>query len=868
MFAMRPPPGITTTRTGEPLRELSRRWVPPGLTLLIFVLVGFALRRELSQFHLSHVLAGVRAIGRDALLAAVLCTTVSYGLLGCYDVLALRYLGKRVALARTLFTSFIAYAFGHNFGIATLTGAAVRYRLYSSEGLSAADVATVSAFCGVTTSIGLGVLAGASFILAPIQGEHAIHLHHAIVFGLGVLLLALVSLYALWSVIGPSRLEVAGWALRAPTPGIALPQIALAIVDLSVSALVLWYLLPAGSPVGLVAFAGAYATAMAAAVVSHVPGGLGVFESLLLLSLPGVPAGELLGSLLAWRAVYYLLPLLFAALLFAAEELRGQRPALARIERVASAYIAPIIPQVSGALVFAAGCSLLVTGATPSIDRRLALLRSALPLAVLEASHLASSVIGLGLLILARALFRRLAAAYQLTFWLLIAGMVAAMLRGLEVEQTLVLALVLTVLWLGRRAFYRPAEIMAQRFSPGWIVSLAIVVSTAVWIGFFAYRRVEYSHALWWTFAFEADAPRMLRASLVVVLLASAFLAANLLRPARPEPGAASEADLARARGIVALGSQAQANAALCGDKRLLFSSGGDAFLMYQVHGRSWVALGDPVGERAAQEELVWRFRELSDLHGGRTVFYQVSAEQLPQYVDLGLAVMKLGEEARVPLAEFTLEGSARAELRTQRRRAERDGASFRMLARAELPGLLPKLRAISDSWLQEKAVAEKRFSVGAFEEGYISQFPVAVVDCAGEPVAFASLWISGDGGEIAVDLMRFGADAPRGVMDFLFVELMLWGRAQGHRWLNLGMAPLAGLERHPLAPAWHRIGNFVFRYGEHFYNFEGLRRYKAKFNPLWESRYLASPGGLALPRVLLDVSVLISGGVRELFVK
>jgi phosphatidylglycerol lysyltransferase len=141
-------------------------------------------------------------------------------------------------------------------------------------------------------------------------------------------------------------------------------------------------------------------------------------------------------------------------------------------------------------------------------------------------------------------------------------------------------------------------------------------------------------------------------------------------------------------------------------------------------------------------------------------------------------------------------------------------------------------------------------------------------VRCEGDPVAFASLWMAGDGGELAVDLMRFGPDAPRGAMDFLFIELMLWARTQGYRWLNLGMAPLAGLEQHPLAPVWHRVGNFVFRHGEHFYNFDGLRRYKAKFNPTWESKYLASPGGLVLPRVLLDVSALISGGVREIFSK
>ena len=104
--------------------------------------------------------------------------------------------------------------------------------------------------------------------------------------------------------------------------------------------------------------------------------------------------------------------------------------------------------------------------------------------------------------------------------------------------------------------------------------------------------------------------------------------------------------------------------------------------------------------------------------------------------------------------------------------------------------------------------------------------------------------------------------------MDYLFVELLLWAQAAGYRWLNIGMSPLAGLEKHPLAPAWHRVGNFVFRYGEHFYNFEGLRRYKMKFNPTWDPKYLVAPGGMALPRILLDVSVLIAGGVKELFHK
>jgi phosphatidylglycerol lysyltransferase len=859
---------MDNARTGQDFWELCRRWLLPGVSLLVFAGVAFALHRELEQFRFSNVLAHMRAIPASALGAATVCTAASYWLLGFYDVLALRYLGKPMAYGRTMFTAFIAYSFGHNFGIAAFTGGAVRYRLYSSAGLNAADVATIAGFCAVTTAIGLGALAGVSFLFAPHQGVNPTHLNHHIIQALGALLLGLIAAYALWSIAGPRQTELLGWALRAPSPSVALPQIVLAVVDLGLSALVLWVLLPPASHVALLTFAGAYATAVVAGVISHVPGGLGVFESLIVLALPDVPADQLIGSLLAWRAVYYVLPLLVAALLFGGQELRSQRPTLARIEQLAAAYIAPIVPQVSGALVFLAGFLLLVSGATPTMDQRLSVLRDILPLVVLELSHLAGSVIGLALLILARALFRRLAAAYQLTVWLLAAGMVTSLLRGLQIEQALLLGLVLLVLWLGRRAFYRPAQILAQRFTPAWIVSLAIVISTALWIGFFANRHVDYSHSLWWTFAFEADAPRMLRASLVVVLLAAAYLAMNLLRPARPEPGVASAEDLSRARGLIASCSQAMANAVLSGDKRLLFSNSSDAFLMYQINGRSWVALGDPIGERGAQEELVWRFRELSDRHAGWTVFYQVSAERLPLYVDLGLAVMKLGEEARVSLPDFSLEGSARAELRTQRRRAERDRATFEVLQPQQLPALLPKLQAVSNAWLEDKAVAEKGFSVGAFSQNYIGNFPVAVVRCGEELVAFASLWIAGTGEEIAVDLMRFGPDAPRGAMDYLFVELMLWGRTQGYRWLNLGMAPLAGLEQHPLAPAWHRVGNFVFRYGEHFYNFDGLRRYKAKFNPVWESKYLASPGGLALPRVLLDVSVLISGGVKELFAK
>jgi phosphatidylglycerol lysyltransferase len=844
------------------------RWLGPLASLLVFSAVAYVLHREIAHLHIRDIVQHLRSIPRSAVAAALGITALSYFILSFYDFFGLRYLGKRIAYARLAFTSFIAYAFGHNLGLAAFTGAAIRLRLYASAGLTAIDVVTVQGFCSLTSAIGLSTLGGLSLVLEPDQIGGVLHLPVAWSRALGSLLLSGVGIYALCCVLIRRPIEIRGWQLRMPRPTLALAQVALGLVDLSVASAILWILLPPQANVTYLAFLGAYSAAVTATIISHVPGGIGVFETIIILAIPAVSPSSLLGSLLVYRAVYYLVPLAVAALMFGAKELEARRGSLARAHELASVYIAPIVPQVAGTLTFLAGVLLLISGATPSIDVRLDALKRVLPLAILEFSHLAGSVIGLGLIVLARALFRRVQAAYHISFWLLVGGIGASLLKGLDFEEAIVLGLVLVVLTLGRRAFYRPTSILEERFTPIWAVSIAGVIATAIWVAMLAYRHIDYSGELWWTFALDANAPRALRATLVVVLLATAYLLLNLLQPARPEPAVAAAADLKRAKEIIATSEFTIANAALTGDKRLLFSEAGDAFVMYQVNGRSWIALGDPIGPRARAEELVWRFRELSDYHGGRTVFYQASGERLPLYIDLGLAALKIGEEARVPLQQFTLDGAARADLRQAHRRAERSGATFEIVPPDRVPALMPTLARISDAWLTDKSTAEKRFSVGAFSAEYLSNFPIAIVRSEGTPSAFANLWPTGTKEELSVDLMRFGPDAPRGAMDYLFIELMLWARAEGYRWFNLGMAPLAGLERHPLAPAWHRVGNFVFRHGEHFYNFEGLRRYKAKFDPVWEPRYLVTPGGVALPRILVDVSVLIAGGMKELFAR
>jgi phosphatidylglycerol lysyltransferase len=178
------------------------------------------------------------------------------------------------------------------------------------------------------------------------------------------------------------------------------------------------------------------------------------------------------------------------------------------------------------------------------------------------------------------------------------------------------------------------------------------------------------------------------------------------------------------------------------------------------------------------------------------------------------------------------------------------------------VPPLMPTLRAISDAWLAEKNSREKGFSLGRFDETYLAHHPIALIHFGGQAVAFANLWTSPTLDELSVDLMRWSPGAPPGMMDFLFLKLMLWGQETGYAKFNLGMAPMSGLENRTLAPLWSKAGALVYRFGEHFYNFRGLRQYKEKFDPDWEPRYIATPGGLALPRILANVASLISGGL------
>jgi len=326
------------------------------------------------------------------------------------------------------------------------------------------------------------------------------------------------------------------------------------------------------------------------------------------------------------------------------------------------------------------------------------------------------------------------------------------------------------------------------------------------------------------------------------------------------------EMELAKA--IISKSQETSGNLVFTWDKYLLFDDEKKAFLMYGISGKTWVAMGDLVGASDQAKELIWDFYEMSKLHQGRAAFYEVSEKYIPVYLDLGLTLIKIGEEAKVPLDSFTLEGSASKDFRYTIRNVEKKGYRFEIVSGEAVSSLMPELKRVSDSWLEMKAGKEKRFSVGFFDEKYLSNFPIALVRNESEIAAFANIWPGSDRGEISVDLMRHSPDAPDRTMEYLFVKLMLWGKEEGYRHFSLGMAPLSGLENRQFAPIWHKIGALIFAHGEQFYNYKGLRDFKEKFNPVWSPRYIVLPKGLKQGLVLKDIAALISGGMKGIFSK
>jgi phosphatidylglycerol lysyltransferase len=842
----------------------ARRLLPVVVGLLLFGIALHVLRAELHAVTWRELSRDILQVPLSRLWLALALTWINYTILTGYDFLALVYIGRRLPAANVAAASFLSYAVSNNVGFAMLSGASVRYRFYTRWGLTGEELSRVVFSYSVTFWLGLLALGGLSLVVSPVPSLEGIGGGWLSALGWVLMCAAAGYLVAAATGRGPVRL----FRLEFPLPRlpIATGQLLLSAADWALAGSVLFVLLPAGT-VPFVVFLGAFLAAILIGMASHVPGGLGVFEGLLVILLkPYIASGDLLPALVVYRAVYYLLPFVVALVGLVADELRQRRTQAARVTAMVARLTWQIAPRLFAVLTFFSGAVLLFSGATPAAPGRLERLESWLPLGVIEISHFTGSVVGAVLLLLSQGLSRRLDAAYYLASSAIVVGIAASLLKGLDYEEATLLAFVLAFLLRARPAFDRRAAFFETEFSAAWVATVLGVVGASVWLGLFAFKHVDYSQQLWWQFALRGETSRFLRGSVGAAVVMVLFGVARLVRPAPHEVDVPGVADLADATRIISAQSRTSPNLVYLRDKGILFNADRTGFIMYGVQGRTWVAMGDPVGPEETVTDLIRTFLERCDDFDGVPAFYEVETRYLHRYADFGLTFIKIGEEARVDLQKFQLAGPSGARYRQAIRRLGKDGCDFVIVPAAEVRQLLPELRTVSDAWLKERAGTEKGFSLGFFDPDYLQRFPVAVVRRNGAVMAFANIWEGSGKQEVSVDLMRFSPDAPKGAMEALFAHLLVWAKDSGYRWFVLGMAPLSGFERSPAASLWNRLGSFLYRHGEKVYNFQGLRAYKQKFDPVWEPHYLVYPGGMSLPRILADISALIAGGYRRIF--
>lgn len=838
------------------------------LPVAIFSLALWTLDKQIHHLHSSEIIKHIGSIPLSHIGIAFVLTFLSYLALTGYDYLAVRSINASIPYKRTAVISFISTSISYSIGFNFLTGSSLRYRLYSKCGLSLAQIWEIIIFCISTFWIGFCFVAGLLFTFYPVKlpvymPEIPIPLNIV-----GILLLLFLAVYFAFS-FRKREIKIQQYQFRIPEPKIAFQQLSISSFDYLLSGCIIYFLLPSNpqlTPLHVLVF---FALAQLVGLISTVPGGLGVFETLMLFMLePYFSTVEIIRPLLLFRAIYYFVPFLFGFLALIIHEYKERKDFLKKIGKATYSSLSELAPQIFSILIFLGGISLLFSGALPSNPKYMHDLSYIVPLPLIEASRLFGSIMGLLLLLLANGLWKRIDGAYVLSLTVLLLGGVFALLKDFDYHEAIILFLLFAFLFPCRKYFYRKSSLLHQSFSRQNLIAITIVLVSFVWLGFFSYRNVEYSNELWWQFGINSQASSFLRAMVCVFALLISFGIAKMLSPFSKDIQIPSEEDMELAKKIISQSDETWGNLVFTGDKYLLFDDEKKAFLMYGVSGRTWISMGDVVGNNDQAKELIWDFYEMSRLHQGRAAFYEIGEKYIPVFLDLGLTLVKIGEEAKVSLESLTLEGSASKDFRYTIKNVEKKGYYFEIIPQEAVSVLLPELRRISDSWLKIKSGKEKRFSIGFFDEKYLNNFPAAIVRNETEIVAFANIWTGAEKEELSVDLMRHSPNAPDRTMEYLFVKLMLWGKENGYRSFSLGMAPLSGFERRQFAPMWHKIGSLIYAHGEHFYNYRGLREFKEKFNPEWSPKYIALPKGLKQGLALKDIAALISGGMKGIFLK
>ncbi len=519
----------------------------------------------------------------------------------------------------------------------------------------------------------------------------------------------------------------------------------------------------------------------------------------------------------------------------------------------------------------------LLSAVTPGIPSRVAILQEIYPFEVRVGSHIFAAMSGFILLTLASRLWRRKRVAWWLTIGLLIISILSNVLKGLDVEETIPAIILLILLLVLRKQFTALSD--RPSIAQGVRVLMGALLFTLAYgtMGFFLMEKqyttqFDLLQAISQTLAifFTADNAGLkptthfgdfFITSLYIIAASSLTSAVwMLLRPVILKVGG-TESERQQARAIIEqYGSSSLAHFCLLPDKNYYFSPSGKTVIAYVPKSRGAISLGDPIGAPEDLKDAIIGYRDFCELNDWYPAFYQTLPLNLDLYKTLGFKTVKIGEEAIVDLHSFTTQGKAGRNLRNALNRFNKLGYNTKFYPPPIADELLDKLKIVSDEWLNHMQGSEKQFSLGWFDYDYLPTCEIATVESQdGDIIAFTNIVPEYQLNEITIDLMRKLERAEHGIMEFLFISLFQHYKELNYDSFNLGLSALSGLKDNPESRLEKGL-DYLYKHLNRFYNFQGLYKFKDKFNPRWEPRYLIYPSLTALPDVVVALVRADSG--------
>ncbi|MCM3568873.1 bifunctional lysylphosphatidylglycerol flippase/synthetase MprF [Neobacillus mesonae] len=821
------------------------------LFLLIFAIIEIRkftvdLNGELLKSELHHLHFWV-------LLVILLITFAAVLPMIFYDVILIRILGFKVPKRELVEQSFIANSFSNLIGFGGLIGAMLRTYFFHKYEHDKRRLLRIIATVSLFYLTGISVL---SWIVTIFYRNFPLFtdvkwLYFAVV-GVGLYL----PVFLIINEINAKKND--NQSLVSKREGIKL--IAVSIVEWFAVFMAIYLLNKIlGIPISFKQLFPVYIVSACAGIISMIPGGLGSFDLVFIWGMQDlhIPEEKVLILLLLYRLGYYFIPFLAGVVFFVKlywekwNKLWNDTP---------KGIVQSLSHSILTLLVFISGLILLLSASVPGIMSRLRIAQELLAFPIINVSHQLSVAAGFLLLGLSRGIEYSVKRTYDLTMFALIMAALFSIFKGIDYEEAIFLIIVALILKMSKGQFYRESYVLTWGKTIFDVAIILVITSMYLIIGYLNLPNAKVAMPEKLIPYVILDSNDLFTSAFIGLVIAFMILSIGYLvslpKKWKFENSVNQETEILNH--ICKYKGNVLSHLIFLHDKYIFWNRKRNILMAFQPYADKLVILGEPIGEKSEVSNAIEEFQEEADLYGYSLVFYQVGDEMLPILHNHGFAFFKLGEEAYIDLETFSHSEENMQGLKSIQNQFTREKYSFEWLEPPFTDKLFNELKEISADWLEERK--EKGFSLGFFDENYLSKAPIAIIRNKNlEILGFVSIMYVYDQQTISMDLIRFRKNAPRDTIDFLLLSVMDWAKHKGYKCFHIGMAPLENVSLTKFSFLSEKIAAQIFLHGHLIYYFQGLKHFKDKYTTFWKAKYMAYRKKSSLPFIMAQISLMIS---------